>query len=106
MRVTIDAEEMRRSMALWRDTLVLCHPEAQRSFELRAIQLKMLQDLDSTLTGWLDLLKRCTAQGIDAIDLQNISVEVAECKRWTGESLTVMYLNDTVLYLPPDGPQP
>lgn len=106
MRVTLDVHEMRSSMALWRDTLLLCHPEARRSFEVRAIQLKMLKDLDSTLMGWLDLLKMCTAHGRDAIDLQNIRAEVAECKGWTEESLAAMYLNDTVRSLPSADLQP
>lgn len=83
-------------MALWRDTLVLCHPEAQRSSELRVIEVKMLKDLDRTLTGWLDLLKMCTARGSDAVDLQNIRAEVAECKGWTEESLAAMDLTDSV----------
>lgn len=100
MQVTLNAHEMRMSMELWRETLVLCHPEAQRNSEMRVIQLKMLKDLDSTLTGWLDLLKRCTAQGSDAIGLQNIRAEVAECKEWTEESLAAMYLNDTGRSLP------
>ena len=64
----------------------------------------MLKDLASTLTGWLDLLKMCTAQGSEAIDLQNIRAEVAECKGWTEESLAAMYLSDTVRCLPPPNP--
>lgn len=99
--VSLDLQEMRTSMTLWRDTLVLCHPQAQRDSGLRVIQRKMLNDLDRTLTGWLDLLKMCTAEGSDAIDLQNIRAEVAECKEWTEESLAATYLNDTVRSLPP-----
>lgn len=87
-------------MTLWRDTLILCHSEAKVSSELRVIQLKMLKDLHSTLTGWLDLLKMCTAQGGDATDLQNIRLDVAECKAWTEESLSALYLADTVQALP------
>lgn len=96
MLVTLDLQEIRSSMALWRDTLVLCQPEAQRSSEMRVIQVKMLKDLDRTLTGWLDLLKMCKAQGPHTIQLQNIRAEVAEHKAWAEEALAALTLTDSV----------
>lgn len=87
MRVTLDVHEMRSSMALWRDTVMLCHPETWSSSELRLIERKMLKELDRTLTGSLALLKMCQAHGPDAVDLQDIRIEVADCKAWAAESL-------------------
>lgn len=98
--MTLDIQEMRSSMTLWRDTFVMCHTEAQHNRDLREVLMKLLNNLGNTLAGWLDLLKMCTAEGSEAADLQAITREVVECRSWARESLAAMYLIDTVQSLP------
>lgn len=91
MRVTLDPQQMRDCMELWRHVLTIRTGD-DGAHDSGAERAKRLTSLSGTLAGWLDLLRMCTADGRDSEALQQISDEVALFKAWTEEARLALAL--------------
>lgn len=87
MRVNLDVEQMRACMSVWREALHL-YQDGDTEGDLRAISLRVIATVEATVTGWLDLLRLCSADAPDGRELQQVTEEVVRFGAWLAEART------------------
>ena len=91
MRVELDAEHMRTSMAMWRDAVDLKIPmRADIRSHMLLMRAKILERFSAAAQAWQTVLNGCKAEGPDAVELQQLKDEVEDFKVWAHESLKVL----------------
>lgn len=80
MLLTLDVQQLRAAMDLWR------HALAMRDASGPDERGKALSDLSATIAGWQAMLHACTAIGSQVGELEQLRLEVREFKDWAAEA--------------------
>jgi hypothetical protein len=91
VHLTLDVDQMRACMVLWREALVIAEHDVAAREERRAALTRINRALD----GWLDLLHLCNAVGVEQRRLAVITKEVVAFRDWADEAnLALALLKD------------
>lgn len=56
----------------------------------------MLANIEGTIAGWLDLLRRCKPNASDQVQLDKIKSEVTQCRAWIVQATQALRLMDDI----------
>jgi hypothetical protein len=91
MKVELDPNGIRDSIALWRDAVDLkldMRPEIRSHMIVMRVQI--LERFSATAGSWQTVLASCTAEDEDALQLQELKKEVDDFKVWALGNLKVL----------------
>lgn len=86
MRVTLDHQQMRSCMELWRHALALKNQPGDGVHDQAAERATMLAKVRGTVSGWLDLLRLCSPDDSEAPMLLEITAEAMDFLEWADEA--------------------
>jgi hypothetical protein len=86
IHLTLDSEQLRSSMSLWREAMAMRRqPHVEPDILVR--RAEMLSNFSQTLGGWLMVLRACSVVDGQKASLEALSAEVTRFKAWADEGL-------------------
>lgn len=94
MLLNLDDQQLRSSLALWKEVVALGGPALQGRSTRERVQV--LARLDDTVAGCLAVLRACTAGGDEVVPLNGLIEELQGLREWVQEGRTAvgMMLNE------------
>ena len=88
MKIDLDPENLRTSMTLWRQAADFEIP-IHDDFKLHLISQrgKILGNFVATASAWSTLLRGCSADGPDLVELNTLRTDVEDFKKWAEAGL-------------------